>query len=1032
MSRMKPVIKAASFVLGTAAAFLSFIGAGSLTASAQEENIPAGVEYVASDVEVTWDDMENQDGIRPQFLNVSLTVDGESIDLATLSGENNWRGSFGEQPRFDDSGRERVFWVSIETTPDDSAYSFSEPAVSFDGGYHFTITATHETARQDLVGRVVFLDDNNADGIRPDALTLSLYADGEYMDSKTITPADTAGTWAETFPSSSDAGIVTGSEESNAIKNNADTYGQYLADTQNSREISFTGIPANRSGNPITYSIRAESIDGYDIKTVFAKEFGYAFPGAFFAAVHNPLPKTSITVSMAWNDSDNADRIRPAFVHARLIADETDEIASFDLSGSNVWSFTQENINAFSEDGSERTFSLSLDEAPDGYTYAIERNDSENGSVFTITGSHEHTEASAPAAEAAKINAAVYMTWNDSDNADSLRPSCVHASLVADGSEEAASFDLSESNAWTFTVNDIDSANSDGSPRAFSLITDNAPAGYSYSIEKHESEQGIAFTITGTHQPSSRPEDSSGSDPVTPSRKIRLTASIAWDDCDNTDRIRPSSVHGRLLVDDTEEVASFDLSAGNAWSYTAYDVEALKTDGSPRTFSFTTDGPPAGYSYSENRMDTKGGILFTITGRHEHVKEPDPEPVQTSVSGMIIWEDEGNKDQIRPDSVTVYLNGNGQTFNMTASGSTDWKYTFTGIPKYDAQGKVIPYQVTAKEISGYTTAATGYNLISTHEPAKDSSGKTQNPTNSSKETGKKNTSGQAAATDQESSPVSGENASETVSINGRKVWDDQSDKDRIRPTSITIRLYADSKQVKSTTVTADNNWVYSFPDMPKYTSDGKKIKYSIDEDSVSGYTRTVNGYTVVNTHLPADKPGTSGREISGSQASENTGTINISGTKTWVDSNNAEKKRPDYIIVHLFADGIEKRVTTVTESNSWAYSFPNMPKTNESGSPVKYTVDEDDVSGYKKTVTGYNIINTLNSLAGSEEEKEALEKAEKESSQKDSAVQTGDKAPVAIMIAILGSAATVIAGCFIKARRKSGKQKSDDDLIWLE
>jgi hypothetical protein len=32
-------------------------------------------------------------------------------------------------------------------------------------------------------------------------------------------------------------------------------------------------------------------------------------------------------------------------------------------------------------------------------------------------------------------------------------------------------------------------------------------------------------------------------------------------------------------------------------------------------------------------------------------------------------------------------------------------------------------------------------------------------------------------------------------------------------------------------------------------------------------------------------------------------------------------------------------------------------------------VDEDDVSGYKKTVTGYNIINTLNSLAGSEEDK---------------------------------------------------------------
>ena len=69
---------------------------------------------------------------------------------------------------------------------------------------------------------------------------------------------------------------------------------------------------------------------------------------------------------------------------------------------------------------------------------------------------------------------------------------------------------------------------------------------------------------------------------------------------------------------------------------------------------------------------------------------------------------------------------------------------------------------------------------------------------------------------------------------------------------------------------------------------------------------------------------------------------------------------PEKITVVLNRDGIEYKRQTVTAGNGWKYSFGNLPKYSEDGKAAyTYTVDEVAVTGYNKTVNGYNITNTI-------------------------------------------------------------------------
>ena len=105
-----------------------------------------------------------------------------------------------------------------------------------------------------------------------------------------------------------------------------------------------------------------------------------------------------------------------------------------------------------------------------------------------------------------------------------------------------------------------------------------------------------------------------------------------------------------------------------------------------------------------------------------------------------------------------------------------------------------------------------------------------------------------------------------VTVEGTKTWDDENNKDGIRPESIKVNLLADGKIVQTIDVTAEDGWKYSFTDLPKY-AEGKEIVYTISEEPVSGYETTIDGYNLTNKHTAEPE-----KDPEGGTTTENTPT----------------------------------------------------------------------------------------------------------------------------------------------------------------
>src|SRR5690625_2663551 len=185
---------------------------------------------------------------------------------------------------------------------------------------------------------------------------------------------------------------------------------------------------------------------------------------------------------------------------------------------------------------------------------------------------------------------------------------------------------------------------------------------------------------------------------------------------------------------------------------------------------------------------------------------------------------------------------------------------------------------------------------------------------------------------------------ELVEVTVEKVWKDAENQDGLRPESITVNLLANSEVEVSEELNEENNWSHVFIDLPAVDEDGNEIEYTVEEVEVPNYTSEVtadeeneNKFIVTNTHEP---------EL-----------INIEGTKSWVDADDQDGKRPDSIIVRLLANGEEVDVVEVTAATDWTFEFTDLPKF-ENGEEINYTVQEDGVEDYSTEIDGFDITNS--------------------------------------------------------------------------
>ncbi|HLR73667.1 MAG TPA: Cna B-type domain-containing protein, partial [Virgibacillus sp.] len=160
-----------------------------------------------------------------------------------------------------------------------------------------------------------------------------------------------------------------------------------------------------------------------------------------------------------------------------------------------------------------------------------------------------------------------------------------------------------------------------------------------------------------------------------------------------------------------------------------------------------------------------------------------------------------------------------------------------------------------------------------------------------------------------------------------------------RPESITVYLLANGEQVDEVDVTAESNWTYEFTDLDKYDDQGIEFTYTVDEEAVAGYEKSIEGNDITNLRV---------------------GTTEVSGTKTWKDDSSEE--RPESIKVNLLQNGVVIDTVEVTAEDDWKYSFTDLDQYDNEGVAYEYEVKEQGVPGYKSEVDGFDITNTRSDL----------------------------------------------------------------------
>ena len=750
------------------------------------ENIYKGVIDISGSK--TWNDADNQDGIRPASITVKLFANGTEAasQVVTPDEAGNWNYVFKNLPQYDAKGK-------ITYTVTESAVAGYETSVS---GYN--ITNTHKPETLDITGTKTWNDSNNQDGKRPKSITVNLLANGIITDTKTVTADDN---WTYSFtdlpkyangqeitytvseltvpgytttiddnynitnsytPGETSASVTKiwdDADNQDGIRPESITVALLANGTPTNKTVTLTaannwtqtitGLPEKADGEYITYTWTEVNVpEGYSLTGTSKNETVTTLTNT-----HTP-ELTSITGTKTWKDADNQDGKRPESITVNLFADGTklkSQSVSADADGN--WSYSFTDLPKYAN-GQEITYTVTED-AVDGYTTESD------GYNFINTHQPETTEITGT------------KTWNDANNQDGKRPESITVILLANGTEKTRqTVTADEAGNWTYTFKDLPKY-ANGEEITYTVSEDTV-ADYTTTYD--------GSNITNSYTPG----------------KTSATVTKIWNDAENQDGKRPESITVSLLADGKETGKTVTLSVENNWKQTISDLPE-KADGKAIEYTWTEETLPEGYELTDN---SKNGTVTTLTNTYA--------PETTSITVTKTWDDADNQDGKRPESIIVNLLANGEIVasqTVKADEAGNWTYTFKDLPKY-ANGKEITYTVTEEAVEGYETSVDGFNITNTY-------------------------------------------TTETTEVKGSKTWNDADNQDGKRPESITVRLLANGEEKDSQTVTADENgnWTYSFENLPKYEA-GKEIVYTVTEDAVADYTTEITGYDITNSYAP--------------------------------------------------------------------------------------------------------------------------------------------------------------------------------------
>lgn len=846
-----------------------------------------------------WDDENNQDGIRPSLIQVTLTGSDGSTHNAAITKNDGWTYQFKDLPQYKNG-------VKIDYTlqeADSNPYTYE--IVKGSDGYSFTITNNYVPAAVNVPVTTIWNDDNNRDGIRAKETVITLQGSNGKVYQHIVTDKDSFATVFEDVPKFFDEGkevvyTVTQNEVDGYTTDvtNTDKYTFQITNTHepeklaktvtkvwddnnnqdglrpNTLRIALTGTDGTyieknlsaannwtetfeglykyfKEGTPIQYTIDEEAVGGYE------KEISEKDNLITITNTHAP-EKLDLIVNVVWSDANNQDGYRPdtATIHMSG-TDGTQDTKDFTKDSS--WSsIVFKDLDRF-KDGTKIKYTVTEDEISQ-YTTSIVA----NGNVVTVTNTH--------IPEITLCNISVI--WEDNDDQDGIRPDAVNIKLK--GNDKLVdSSELDEDVKWKHSFTNLP-VRENGNEISYTAEENEIP-GYTTTIEKTDT----GYVFTNTHIPET----------------VTVTVDKVWEDGENQDGLRPDSIDV-ILTGSDGNTYNATISEKDNWTYIFANL--------PKYFN---DGTLVEYSLQEVETDgyagtvTKGTDGYTFTIKNDHT------PAVVDIPVTKVWNDDEDRDGLRPNSIHVTLTGSdGSTYKKDLEKDSGYSTIFTSLPKYH-NGELISYSLAETPVEGYETdiqaaeSGYGFTITNTHEVSK-----------------------------------------KTIKVS--KVWDDAENQDGIRPDSVTVTLTGSNNSKYTAKLNKENNWTYTFEGL-FCKADGATIKYEVSEKDVAGYTpsikETEGGFIITNAHKPE------------------TVTINI--VKNWNDSQNADNIRPDAISITLTGSDNSSRSITLNKAGDYKTAVDSLPKFHE-GKQITYTVTETPVDGYTSSVQasadGYSfvVINT--------------------------------------------------------------------------
>ncbi|WP_423366622.1 Cna B-type domain-containing protein, partial [Melissococcus plutonius] len=891
----------------------------------------------------TWEDNNDQDGKRPEKIVIHLLKNGKEIDSKEVTKAQNWQYSFKNLPK-NENGKENNYAITENVVPGYEAIP---------NGYNLTNKHTPKTT--EVSGTKTWEDNNNQDRKRPEKITVHLmngnkevatkevsekdgwkysftglpvYENGKKIEytlkedqvpgyttkvdgynlTNKYTPETTEVSGAKTWDDNNDQdGKRPEKIVIHLLKNGKEIDSKEVTKAQN-WQYSFKNLPKKENGKENNYAITENVVPGYE-----------AIPNGYNLTNKHTPEKTEISGTKTWEDNNNQDRKRPEKITVHLM-NGNKEVATKEVSEKDGWKYSFTGLPVY-ENGKKIEYTLKEDQVP-GYTTKVDG--------YNLTNKYTPTT----------IEISGKKTWDDNNNQDGKRPEKIMVYLVKNNRETVSVQGVTKEQNWEYSFKNL--PKEENGKEINYTITEQLVNGYERIID--------GYNLTNKHTP----------------EKTEISGTKTWEDNNNQDRKRPEKITVHLM-NGNKEVATKEVSEKDGWKYSFTGLPVyengkkieytLKEDQVPG-YTTKVDGYNLTNKYTPTTIEISGKktwddnnnqdgkrpekiMVYLVKNNRETVsvqgvtKEQNWEysfknlpkeengkeinytiteqlvngyeriidgynltnkhtPEKTEISGTKTWEDNNNQDRKRPEKITVHLmNGNKEVATKEVSEKDGWKYSFTGLPVYE-NGRKIEYTLKEDQVPGYTTKVDGYNLTNKYTPT-------------------------------------------TIEISGKKTWDDNNNQDGKRPEKIMVYLVKNNRETVSVQgVTKEQNWEYSFKNLPK-EENGKEINYTITEQLVNGYERIIDGYNLTNKHTPEK--------------------TEISGTKTWEDNNNQDRKRPEKITVHLMNGNKEVATKEVSEKDGWKYSFTGLP-VYEKGQKIHYTVKEDKVAGYTTLTKGSNLVNT--------------------------------------------------------------------------